>query len=85
MSQGNEFYPIPLHSFIKLMPKGACQCPCQFVDLLDSRRTGKPTEHFPNVSALRKYTMEADKVFPKSAAKQTPSRRQADGFLKDFF
>ncbi|KAJ5126092.1 hypothetical protein N7448_005402 [Penicillium atrosanguineum] len=45
------------------------------VDLVDTRRTGESVEHFPNVSALRKYTKETKKVFPKSAAK-------ADGFLK---
>lgn len=45
------------------------------VDLVDSRRTGKKVKHFPGPKALREYTIDTRKIFPKSAAKK-------DGFLK---
>ena len=45
------------------------------IDLVDARRTGKPVKRFQSVAALRNYTWENDKIFPKAAAK-------ADGFLK---
>ncbi|KAJ5215245.1 uncharacterized protein N7498_001652, partial [Penicillium cinerascens] len=45
------------------------------VNLVDSRRTGQKVEQFPSVAALRKYTREMNKIFPRSAAKE-------DGFLK---
>ncbi|KAJ5592214.1 hypothetical protein N7537_009118 [Penicillium hordei] len=45
------------------------------VDLVDSRRTGKNVKHFPSPKALREYTLNTRKIFPKSAAKK-------DGFLK---
>ncbi|KAL6236161.1 hypothetical protein BDW75DRAFT_207533 [Aspergillus navahoensis] len=45
-------------------------------DLIDSRRTGAIVRRFPNQAALKEYTQETRKIFPKQAAK-------ADGFLKD--
>lgn len=45
-------------------------------DLIDSRRTGATVQRFPNQAALKKYTRETQKIFPKQAAK-------ADGFLKE--
>lgn len=45
------------------------------VDLVDSRRTGKEVKQFASQKALREYTIETGKIFPKSAAKK-------DGFLK---
>ncbi|KAJ5184207.1 hypothetical protein N7492_001823 [Penicillium capsulatum] len=45
------------------------------VDIVDSRRTGKKVKFFASPKALRKYTIETEKIFPKSAAKK-------DGFLK---
>ncbi|KAH8430986.1 uncharacterized protein LDX57_008648 [Aspergillus melleus] len=45
-------------------------------DLIDSRRTGAAVQRFPNQAALRKYTKDTEKIFPKQAAK-------ADGFLKE--
>ncbi|EFW19781.1 hypothetical protein D8B26_007965 [Coccidioides posadasii str. Silveira] len=43
-------------------------------DLIDSRRTGAPIPKFTNVRALRRYTKQSGKIFPREAAKQ-------DGFL----
>ncbi|PWY94549.1 hypothetical protein BO94DRAFT_563167 [Aspergillus sclerotioniger CBS 115572] len=40
------------------------------VDLIDSRRAGTPVHKFQNVRALRRYTRESGKVFPKEAAKR---------------
>ncbi|PLB47849.1 hypothetical protein P170DRAFT_359792 [Aspergillus steynii IBT 23096] len=45
-------------------------------DLIDSRRTGAIVQKFPNNAALKKYTKDTQKIFPKQAAK-------ADGFLKE--
>lgn len=45
------------------------------VDLIDCRRTGTPVQTFPTFAALRNYTVNTGKVFPKKAAKQ-------DGFIK---
>ncbi|PWY75491.1 hypothetical protein BO70DRAFT_364041 [Aspergillus heteromorphus CBS 117.55] len=45
-------------------------------DLIDCRRTGATVQRFPNQVALKKYTRETQKIFPKQAAK-------ADGFLKE--
>ena len=44
------------------------------VDLIDSRRTGKRVKLFPSKSALRNYSIQQRKIFPKDKAK-------ADGFL----
>ncbi|KMU92519.1 hypothetical protein CIHG_10263 [Coccidioides immitis H538.4] len=43
-------------------------------DLIDSRRTGAPITKFTNVRALRRYTKQSGKIFPRGAAKR-------DGFL----
>jgi hypothetical protein len=45
-------------------------------DLIDARRAGTVVRKFPNLNALRKYTQEHGRIFPKRAAKD-------DGFLKD--
>ncbi|KAI9835323.1 MAG: hypothetical protein M1819_002467 [Sarea resinae] len=45
------------------------------VDLVNCRRTGAPVQLFPSRTALREYSMENDKIFPRKAAK-------ADGFIK---
>ncbi|KAE8377106.1 hypothetical protein BDV26DRAFT_264426 [Aspergillus bertholletiae] len=46
------------------------------VDLIDSRRSGTLVQQFPSLRALRKYTLDSGKIFPRTAAKK-------DGFLKD--
>ncbi|KAL4916351.1 hypothetical protein BDW62DRAFT_212065 [Aspergillus aurantiobrunneus] len=45
-------------------------------DLIDSRRTGATVQRFPNRAALKEYTKDTGKIFPKEAAKE-------DGFLKE--
>ncbi len=45
------------------------------VDLIDCRRAGTAVHRFSSYRALRTYTQETNKVFPKAAAKR-------DGFLK---
>lgn len=45
------------------------------VDLIDCRRTGSAVRRHRTAKALRKYTLETKKIFPKAAAKQ-------NGFLK---
>lgn len=45
------------------------------VDLIDCRRAGTAVRRFPTFSALRNYTVNTDRVFPKEVAKE-------DGFLK---
>ena len=40
------------------------------VDLINSRRTGTKVSTFHNLHALRAYTIEKGKVFPKEQAKQ---------------
>lgn len=44
------------------------------VDLVDYRRTGKPVKLFPSKTALRRYSIRQEKIFPKWQAKE-------DGFL----
>ncbi|KAJ7088422.1 hypothetical protein B0H15DRAFT_908523 [Mycena belliarum] len=39
-------------------------------DLLDARRTGEPVKLHPSAAALRRYTKDTKKIFPKRAAKQ---------------
>ncbi|KAJ5921920.1 hypothetical protein N7516_009623 [Penicillium verrucosum] len=60
---------------IKQCRKALAKVHVNLVDLVDSRRTGKEVKHFASQNALRKYTIETGKIFPKSAAKK-------DGFLK---
>ncbi|KAI9040199.1 uncharacterized protein KD926_008523 [Aspergillus affinis] len=45
-------------------------------DLIDSRRTGAIVQRFPNRAALKEYTKDTQKIYPKQAAK-------ADGLLKE--
>lgn len=45
------------------------------VDLIDCRRAGTAVRRFPTFAALRTYTVNTGKVFPKDAAKQ-------EGFIK---
>jgi hypothetical protein len=40
------------------------------VDLVDHRRIGGKVERHESEEALRKYTEETDKIFPKEAAKR---------------
>ncbi|KAJ5154412.1 uncharacterized protein N7500_009851 [Penicillium coprophilum] len=64
----------PIQSITKCR-KALAKVHVNLVDLIDSRRTGKQVKHFASQKALRKYTIETGKIFPKSAAKK-------DGFLK---
>lgn len=45
------------------------------VDLIDCRRAGTAVRRFPTYGALRAYTVETGKVFPREAAKE-------EGFVK---
>ncbi|KAJ7223590.1 hypothetical protein GGX14DRAFT_427913 [Mycena pura] len=45
------------------------------VDLMDARRTGQPVKQHKSAKALKKYTIDSGKIFPKEAAKR-------NGYLK---
>lgn len=70
------FFFFFIFSFSKLnIFKALSKVHVNLVDIVDSRRTGKKVKFFASPKALRKYTIETEKIFPKSAAKK-------DGFLK---
>lgn len=71
----SDAQPVILLCFTKLTSQALGNIYVNLVDLVNSRRTGQKVEHFPNVTTLRKYTRETNKIFPRSAAKE-------DGFLK---
>lgn len=71
----SDAQPAVLLCFTKLTAQALGNIHVNLVDLVNSRRTGQKVEHFPNVTTLRKYTRETNKIFPRSAAKE-------DGFLK---
>ncbi|KAE8168525.1 hypothetical protein BDV40DRAFT_251027 [Aspergillus tamarii] len=66
---------IPMASITQCR-KALARVHVNLVDLIDSRRTGTAIQKFSSLSALRLYTLDSGKVFPKNAAKR-------DGFLKD--
>ena len=55
-------------------PQALSHVAVNLVDLIDSRRTGKRVKLFPSKAALRNYSIQQRKIFPKHKAK-------ADGFL----
>lgn len=75
-------FPVDIKG-LKLMriSTGAEENPRKHRGLIDARRTGKEVKIFPSKSALRNYTRNTEKFFPKRAAKQ-------DGFkalLREIF
>ncbi|KAI9870699.1 MAG: hypothetical protein M1830_003907 [Pleopsidium flavum] len=65
----------PAPSSITQCKKALSKAHVNIVDLIDCRRAGTAVHRFPSERALRAYTQEMNKFFPKEAAKR-------DGFLK---
>ncbi|MCJ1254184.1 hypothetical protein MMC24_001998 [Lignoscripta atroalba] len=78
----NSWQSLCLEVGVSTIPGSITQCKkalkkvhVNLVDLIDSRRRGLEVKSFPSYQALRTYTIEQNKFFPKARAKR-------DGVLK---